>query len=41
MAVNWILPVRGLQVVLSLVVLGLMAYGNTTLLPDARFPTVN
>lgn len=28
MAVNWVLPVRGAQAVLSIVVLGLMAYGT-------------
>ncbi|KAF2471301.1 uncharacterized protein BDR25DRAFT_333958 [Lindgomyces ingoldianus] len=29
MAINWVLPVRGLQMVLSIVVLGLMAYVAT------------
>ena len=27
MAVNWVLPVRGVQAALSVTVLGLMAYG--------------
>jgi hypothetical protein len=30
MAVNWILPVRGVQAVLAITVLGLMAYGKST-----------
>lgn len=32
MAVNWILPVRGVQAVLSITVLGLMAYGASHIL---------
>jgi hypothetical protein len=30
MAVNWLLPVRGVQAVLAITVLGLMAYGKST-----------
>jgi hypothetical protein len=30
MAVNWILPVRATQAILSVVVLGLMAYGTSS-----------
>jgi uncharacterized membrane protein len=29
MAINWVLPVRAVQFVLSVVVLGLMAYGTS------------
>lgn len=28
MAIDWVLPVRGLQVALSITVLGLMSYGE-------------
>jgi hypothetical protein len=37
MAINWVLPVRAVQFVLSVVVLGLMAYG--TFLSPFSFPT--
>jgi hypothetical protein len=32
--VNWILPTRGVQAILSITVLGLMAYGSFLCIPS-------
>lgn len=40
MVVNWILPVRGVQAVLSVVVLGLMAYGKFSIIFCQRYVAV-
>ena len=41
MAINWILPVRAAQAVLSIVVLGLMAYGTSHSHPPSLLPTIS
>jgi hypothetical protein len=41
MAVNWILPVRAVQAVLSITVLGLMSYGSSPSTPPHHLTHTN